>query len=326
MTPETRAPTRILAVADANDSGIALETAVSLADEHGATLDVMACVDPPHDLSILARLSGQKPEALIEEAVELTRKTVRGRLDQIAGGREVDLSVSVGKAYLEIIRHVARSHCDFVVKAAEPLSGLDRFFFASTDQHLLRKCPCPVWLLTPRAQTHPRTVLVAIDLDLEGAAEPQTLRALNRRVMEAACMLPCAPDAEIVVLHAWDAIGEGIIWAFSNGNDMRIAADRYVNEVLAARQDAMDRFLTQVRQEIGPTSRLIACIERGSPEKVIHDKVKAIGADVLVMGTVARTGLHGVIIGNTAENIINSLDCSVLAVKPDSFASPLLEA
>jgi nucleotide-binding universal stress UspA family protein len=41
------------------------------------------------------------------------------------------------------------------------------------------------------------------------------------------------------------------------------------------------------------------------------------------MGTVARTGLSGVFIGNTAENIINSLECPVLAVKPEGFVSPL---
>ncbi len=41
------------------------------------------------------------------------------------------------------------------------------------------------------------------------------------------------------------------------------------------------------------------------------------------MGTVARTGLSGVFIDNTAENIINTLECPVLAVNPYGFMSPL---
>jgi len=41
------------------------------------------------------------------------------------------------------------------------------------------------------------------------------------------------------------------------------------------------------------------------------------------MGTVARTGIKGLIIGNTAEVILNGIQCSVLAVKPDGFVSPL---
>jgi len=41
------------------------------------------------------------------------------------------------------------------------------------------------------------------------------------------------------------------------------------------------------------------------------------------MGTVARTGIQGFIMGNTAENILNQLDCSVLAVKPPGFVTPV---
>ncbi|MDD9719021.1 universal stress protein [Dinoroseobacter sp. PD6] len=324
MTTGPGKPRKILAVADASEVQIALQSALTLADTLGASLEVIACVEPPHDLSILSRLSGEDPGRLIEEAVERTREEVRARLDATMHDTPLDLSVAVGKAYLEIIRHVARSECDFVVKKAEPLSGIDRFLFASTDQHLLRKCPCPVWLQTPTASKSPRRVLAAVDLDVWDAAEPETLAALNRRVVAAACMVADAPDAEVIVLHAWEAIGQGMIWAFSGESDARISADRYVNEILDARHDAMNKFLAQVRTEIGQGPRLLSRLARGAPETVIHDQSRQLAADLVVMGTVARTGLSGVFIGNTAENIINSLECPVLAVKPDGFVSPLL--
>jgi nucleotide-binding universal stress UspA family protein len=41
------------------------------------------------------------------------------------------------------------------------------------------------------------------------------------------------------------------------------------------------------------------------------------------MGTVARTGISGFIIGNTAENILQKIDCSLLALKPQGFVSPV---
>jgi nucleotide-binding universal stress UspA family protein len=45
------------------------------------------------------------------------------------------------------------------------------------------------------------------------------------------------------------------------------------------------------------------------------------------MGTVARTGINGLLMGNTAEMILTQIDCSVLAVKPQGFVSPVtLEA
>jgi len=323
MTTDIGKPRRILAVADTGDTQIALETALDLADRHGATLDVLACVAPPNDLAILSRLADVDPERLVEDAVERTRKAALDKLAEIAADRPFDLSVSVGKTYLEIIRHVARTGCDFVIKTAEPLSGMDRFLFASTDQHLLRKCPCPVWLQTPGGSRRPRRILAAVDLDVSDADEPETLIALNRRVVDTACIIAGTPDAEVMVLHAWDVVGEGMIWAFSGGSDARLSADRYVNEVLAARHQAMDRFLAD-RAGISPGARLVPQLARGAPDTVIHEQSRAIGADVVVMGTVARTGLRGVFIGNTAENIINSLECPVLAVKPDGFVSPLL--
>jgi nucleotide-binding universal stress UspA family protein len=45
--------------------------------------------------------------------------------------------------------------------------------------------------------------------------------------------------------------------------------------------------------------------------------------DILIMGTVARTGISGFIIGNTAENILQKIDCSLLALKPQGFVSPV---
>jgi len=41
------------------------------------------------------------------------------------------------------------------------------------------------------------------------------------------------------------------------------------------------------------------------------------------MGTVGRTGIQGFFIGNTAEEILNQVECSVLAVKPPGFQTPV---
>jgi universal stress protein E len=44
---------------------------------------------------------------------------------------------------------------------------------------------------------------------------------------------------------------------------------------------------------------------------------------MVVIGTIGRTGLSAAIIGNTAEHVIDRLDCDVLALKPDSsIAAP----
>lgn len=52
--------------------------------------------------------------------------------------------------------------------------------------------------------------------------------------------------------------------------------------------------------------------------------VQTYRADLVVMGTVARTGVAGLIIGNTAEAILEQVNCSVLAIKPAGFKSPVV--
>lgn len=326
MSEATGKPKKILAVADGTDAQAAVTQAHALAQRYGASLEVVACVEPPHDLSILSRLAGEDAPELVDKAVEQTRERTAARLAAMNLGHPIPVSVLVGKAYFEIIRHVATSECDLVVKMAEPLSGLDRFLFASTDQHLLRKCPCSVWLLTPGATHAPKRILAAVDLDTQDAAEPQTMSALNRRVIAEASMIANADaeGAELFVLHAWDAIGEGMVWAFSSTGDGRLSADQYVNEILHVRHSEMDQFLADMRREIAPSLPMTPRLTRGQPEVVIQAESRDLRADLVVMGTVARTGLSGVFIGNTAENIINSLDCPVLAVKPEGFVSPLL--
>ena len=41
------------------------------------------------------------------------------------------------------------------------------------------------------------------------------------------------------------------------------------------------------------------------------------------MGTVARSGVPGLLIGNKAEKVLSGIDCTVLAVKPSGYVSPV---
>jgi hypothetical protein len=66
---------------------------------------------------------------------------------------------------------------------------------------------------------------------------------------------------------------------------------------------------------------------KGDPGTVITKLADEQQIDLLVMGTVARTGVSGMFMGNTADSILRQVTCSVLAVKPAGFKSPVtLEA
>jgi len=327
MTIERENPTRILAVIDDSEAQIALMSAVALAKAHDARIEAIVCVEPPKDIAIIARLAGHDQEAIIAEMVARARQAALARLNTLLPDQDIVPEIAVGKEYLNIIRHVAKTGCDFVVKAAEPLDGIRGFLHASNDQHLLRKCPCPVWLQTEAARPVPQRVIAAVDLDDWDAAEPETLDLLNRRVVEAACRVAHGPGAEVVILHAWEDLGEGMVWAFWDKDDARQAADQYVRESLEIREKAMHRLLQTMRERTASLQvTLKSQLFRGAVERVIEWQSQIQKADLVVMGTVARTGLSGVFIGNTAENIVNSIKCPVLAVKPEGFVSPLLTA
>ena len=63
---------------------------------------------------------------------------------------------------------------------------------------------------------------------------------------------------------------------------------------------------------------------KGQARKEIPAMAKRLDVDCVVMGTVARTGIRGFIMGNTAETILEQIDCSVLAIKPPGFETPVV--
>ena len=62
---------------------------------------------------------------------------------------------------------------------------------------------------------------------------------------------------------------------------------------------------------------------RGMPQRVIVELVDQHNVDLIVMGTVSRTGIPGLIIGNAAETVLSVVRCGVLTVKPEGFVSPV---
>ena len=63
--------------------------------------------------------------------------------------------------------------------------------------------------------------------------------------------------------------------------------------------------------------------DRAVSSTAIREAVEHLHPDLLVMGTVSRGGLAGFLIGNTAERLLDRVDCSLLTVKPNEFVSPV---
>ncbi len=328
MTDHAAPIRKVLAVYTGAEADAALLAAASdFAERNGASLTVFSVVETPPDAKELARAADIDIDVALGRLVEERQAAILALAQETVPGKTPAIQVRVGRPFIEIIRHVVDEGVDFVLKTAEPLRGVQKFLFASTDQHLLRKCPCSVWLRRSDAPRTIGTVLAAVDVDLEDADEPETLAALNMNVMETAARLAPVSGAPVTVLHAWDAPGESLVQLWSSGPDTGADAAAYVAAVHAGRTRAMQALATQAAEGLDAAGLdrpgFRTALKRGAPRTVIAEQAKALNADILVIGTVARTGLHGVIIGNTAEDVLNSIECSVVAVKPPGFETPL---
>jgi len=303
----------------------ALERAVTLAENNQASLTVVEVIEPvtagipmPEGGPISADLQASLESAHakdIETLVEPYRKRT-----------EIQTKLLKGTPFLEIIREVLSNDHDLVIKIPETLNWLDRLF-SSDDMHLLRKCPCPVWLIKPEAPKSDRRILAAVDVvDDYPEAEIKTRQALNLQILEMASSLALSGFAELHIVHAWEAVGEKLMrGAFMKTPEEKIID--YVEQVRRHHKARLDKLIRDVTGNVGqdaldylkPQTHLV----KGWARKEIPALAKRIGADLVVMGTVARTGIPGFIMGNTAETILNQIDCSVLAIKPPGFVTPV---
>lgn len=111
-----------------------------------------------------------------------------------------------------------------------------------------------------------------------------------------------------------------MMWMWSNAADPKLEVDAYLQSVFDQSRANIDELVHAVQV---PAAYLRKHSVRGSARDVIPRKVVELGIDILVMGSIARTGIPGLIIGNTAEDVLNRIECSVAIVKPPGYVSPV---
>lgn len=299
-----------------------LARAVSLAENNQADLTIIDVV-PAVTAGISMPLGGPTSAELQSAMVSKRRTELESLVAPYRQRRDIQIEVLVGKMFLEVIRAVLRNKYDLLIKPAENPDFVERLF-GSNDMHLLRKCPCPVWLTRPDEKPNYRCILAAVDFDLDN--ESNTVeQGLNQQIVDLASSLALSDFASLHFVHAWDAPAEmtARFWA-DNPNEAIMA---YVEGERSRHETAFNRLRDQLRDKIGTEAYDYLSpqfhLRRGAPSTVIPQMAKQLQADLVVMGTVARTGIAGLFIGNTAETILEQLQCSVLAVKPPGFVSPI---
>ena len=288
-----------------------LERAAELARRNSARLTL---------IDVLAE-STEGPWLIIPGKADLEKMVVSSRLQDLEDmasvlrqdGLEVDLVVTTGNPFVELIRQVVKDQHDIVIKTAQGLENRLGGLLGTTALHLMRKCPCPVWVVKPPTGETFGRVLAAVDPKPDQPGEDP----LSIKVLELASSVAAASGATLHIVHAWWLHAEAMLRS-RRINLPPAEIDGLLREVRGSAEKALDELvarldLSQVDFEVH--------IVKGQPYEVISRL--AAQSDLAVMGTLSRGGIDGLLIGNTAERILRSVDCSVLAVKPEGFRTPL---
>ena len=312
-----------VATPDTDDTN-AFERALQVAEANQARLTVVDLQQGP--ATPVARVpGGLSPERRRAALAEASAERLQQYIDSADGRVDLDTRTLDGVGFVEVIRTVQSGGHDLVVKAAMESGTRRRYLFSSFDMHLLRKCPVPVWLVKQGAGGERyRRVLAPVDVDPDGAAK--TDPSLNRRILETAAAQALADGAELHVAHAWQPAYEGVLRSrgiFAEEDEVQ----RYIESERQAHRAAFDRLAGDMRSWIGGEIcdwlQPVFHLRQGQAGTVIPELAAELDAGLVVMGTVGRTGIAGLLIGNTAETIVEGIACSVLAVKPPGFRSPI---
>jgi len=288
----------------------ALHRAITLAHRNKARLTIM---------EIIENGTEQSPEAFPFKKQNIIKKWVEKKKlqldDKIEAIQDKDLTITAqirtGRPFLEIIQKVLCDGHDLVMVPAEGKTRFSDNIYGSTSMHLMRKCPCPVWIIKPERQRKYYRILAAVDLDEFGRSPD----LLNRKIMDLATSLAQWFKSQLHVVYAWTIFGENFLEGVSHEEIRKLES-----KVQRDFRTKMRLFLSQY--DLKNISNKLH-INKGPAKIVIPTLVEKQKIDLIIMGTVCRTGIEGFFIGNTAEGTLQQVNCSVLTVKPDKFVSPV---
>lgn len=287
-----------------------LKQALSLARNNDAPLKIL--VISPAFPKEFPDYQKKYQESLLEQA-KASVLTTKEALKLQEGSVDTSIELVSDKTpAIKIIQYTLKHSCDLVIKEAEPRDH--KGGFKAIDMDLLRKCPVPVWLCKP-IQHSRQHIKVAVAVDPEN--QEATAKALSQRMLQLSRSLADSCSGELHIISCWDYELE----EYLRGNVWFQTPDAQIEETVLKVENEHRAALNQLIEASNIKGAHHIHHLRGQADTLIPDFTDAHHMDILVMGTVARTGIPGFMIGNTAENILQKLNCSLMALKPQGFVS-----
>ncbi len=302
---------KILAVLDADSQQQkALNRALHLARLSGAKLTLLLSIyDFSYEMTTM--LAAEERDTMRDSLINDRKVWIEDLLEDY-NTRDIDIEIEViwhNRPFEAIIETAIKGNYDVIIKATHQREGIANLFFTPTDWHLLRKAPCLVLLVKEHDWPEHGKILAAIHT----TGEQEHHQSLNQRITEAAQEFAGWLRSDVHLVNAYP------------GAPVTIAAEIPEFDTGSYRESLKDSH-QQALAEHGEKFSIPADnqhVHEGLPEQVVPELAEELDAELVVLGTIGRTGFSAALLGNTAEHVIERLNCDLLAVKPEGFQSPV---
>ena len=209
--------------------------------------------------------------------------------------------------YEAIIRSAARFGANLIVVADHVTTHHLPWLLRYTDWELLRASPVPVLLVKSGSPYRKPVILAALD-PTHAFDKPA---ALDGEILRFSATLADALHGAVHAVHAYVPVSANLAPAdWSKSGELE-------KIIVTAKEDAFDA-LAKVAEPFGISRTRLHVIGR-HPTDAVEEIAAKTGSQIVALGSISRSGVNRLLIGNTAEALIDRVKCDVLVVKPPAF-------
>lgn len=270
-------------------------------------LDLLLC-DPDIGPFRAGWYLSNEMEELAESIAEAQQKLIEELAD---GARSDNFDVTTGVLNARpvadaIIDEVHEREPAMLVKATQYHSSASRAIFVDTDWHLIRACPCPLYLAKPADPARSKSIVAAVD-PTHAHDKPA---ALDRNIVSTALDLARRSGQSVHLLHTYQRILGVGSEATRTFKPVKIPVDEIDKRIRNEHRQKLDELATEFGIDADHVHQL-----PGSARELLPTFARTHDAGLVVMGALARWSLKRAVIGSTVERVLDHLPCDVLIVR-----------
>lgn len=282
----------------------ALHRAIYLAEKFNAELVLVSCIyDDAVDIP--GATNNYHLEKMIPTMVEEQKTKLAALALQHAKNVTVTYDAIWHKKLYKGIIELANNHqCDLIVKSTKKHNSIAQRVFTPTDWKLLRFSPVNVLMVKHNEWPDNGNIVSALSLDDGDDAH----HSLSDQVAKETQNIANAVNGNIHLMHTYTGAPVHISVEVPQFNP-----ETYNADIKKKCEDKMNKLIQQYRVDHSEQH-----VIEGLPEDVVPSLCKQLNAQLLVLGSVGRTGIGAALLGNTAEYVIDKVNCDALVIKPNS--------